>query len=83
MTPADRAAAVAMIAAEDDLLDRTVLVDGWPHEAPDAAFSAPGAHQAWQRHRTCKLGICARKRAAYRTLVELGEIIPDERADYR
>ncbi len=83
MNAADRAEAVAMIAAEDDLLDRTVLVTGWPHEAPDQPFSGPEAHQAWQGHTPCTLDACARKRAAYRTLVELGEIVPDERADYR
>lgn len=73
----------AHIAAEDALLDRTVLVIGWPHEAPDQPLSAPEAHQAWQAHKPCKLDACARKRAAYRTLVELGDIVPDERADYR
>ncbi|MGW6699660.1 hypothetical protein [Nocardia sp. NPDC055049] len=70
----------ALIAADDDLLDRTVLVDGWPHEAPDQPFTVEGAQQAWQGHMSCSLEVCARKRAAARTLVDAKRLILDERA---
>lgn len=71
------------IAAEDALLDRTVLVGGWPHEAPDSPLGVESAHQAWQSHAPCAMASCARKRAAYKTLVDAQRIVPDERAEYR
>lgn len=45
----------ALIAADDELLDRTVLPHGWPHEAPEQPFSAERAHQAMQRHAACTI----------------------------
>lgn len=70
----------ALIAADDALLDRTVLPHGWPHEAPDQPFSVELAHQAMQRHAACTIERCARKRAAYRALIDARHITPDERA---
>lgn len=71
------------IAADDALLDRTVLVDGWPHEQPDEPLGVEAAHQAWQSHAPCAMASCARKRAAYAALVEAKRIVPDERAEYQ
>lgn len=69
----------AHIAAEDELLNRSVLPLAWPHEAPDRAFSVEGAHYAMQRHAGCPLDTCARKRAARAVLVEAGHFVPDPR----
>ncbi|WP_040781907.1 hypothetical protein [Nocardia pneumoniae] len=69
----------ALIARDDELLDRSVLPHGWPHEAPDRPLSIEGAHQAMQRHASCPLDTCARKRAAHKVLVEAGRIVPDPR----
>lgn len=69
----------AHIATEDALLNRDVLVIGWPHEAPDRAFTPEGAHLAMQRHASCPIDTCARKRAARKVLVEAGHIVPDPR----
>lgn len=70
----------ALIAADDDLLDRASLITSWQHEAPDTPFSVTRAHQAWQRHSRCSLDHCARKRAACRVLVDAGRMVLDERA---
>lgn len=69
----------ALIAVEDDLLNRSVLPLAWPHEAPDRPFTVEGAHYAMQRHAGCSMDTCARKRAAHRTLVEAGHVVPDPR----
>lgn len=69
----------AHIAADDALLDRDMLVIGWPHEAPERAFTVEGAHRAMQRHASCPLDTCARKRAARKTLVDAGHMVPDPR----
>ncbi|WP_280451525.1 hypothetical protein [Nocardia cyriacigeorgica] len=69
----------ALIAADDELLNRRFLPHDWPHEAPDRAFSVEGAHYAMQRHMSCPIDSCARKRAAHAVLVEAGHIVPDPR----
>ncbi len=69
----------ALIAADDELLNRDVLPLAWPHEAPDRAFTPEAAHYAMQRHAGCPIDTCARKRAAHRTLVEAGRVVPDPR----
>ncbi|WP_139347827.1 hypothetical protein [Nocardia donostiensis] len=55
----------------------TMWAPGWPHEAPDQPLSITEAHQAMQRHRSCLREECARKRAAWDTLVDAGRIKPD------
>ncbi|WP_433523572.1 hypothetical protein ACQPZ2_43090 [Nocardia pseudovaccinii] len=69
----------ALIARDDELLDRSVLPLGWPHEAPERPFSIDQAHHAMQRHASCPLDSCARKRTAHKVLVEAGHIVPDPR----
>ncbi|WP_433717401.1 hypothetical protein ACQP2U_43480 (plasmid) [Nocardia sp. CA-084685] len=54
---------------------------GWPHEAPETPFSVDAAHAVMQQHRHCGLDRCARKRAAFRVLVQAGHAVPDPRAD--
>lgn len=54
-----------------------IWAPGWPHEAPDEPFTRREAHAAMQSHIDCDTLTCARKRAAWDTLVELGEIVPD------
>ena len=54
---------------------------GWPHEAPDEPFTVDRAHTVMQQHRRCGLDGCARKRAAFRVLIEAGHAVPDPRAD--
>lgn len=71
----------ALIATEDALLNRSVLVADWPHEAPDRPFTVALAQQAWQRHAACDLDTCARKLAALRKLVEAKLIKPDARIE--
>lgn len=51
------------------------------HRAPTAPFTVPEAHRAMQLHRGCRADACARKGAAFRTLVAAGRIVPDTRAD--
>ncbi|WP_228822319.1 hypothetical protein [Nocardia farcinica] len=68
------------IALEDALLDRTMLPHAWPHEAPDRPFTVDAAHYAMQRHASCPIETCARKRAAHRVLVEAGHVVPDPRS---
>ncbi|MFD3748306.1 hypothetical protein [Nocardia sp. NPDC058633] len=69
----------AFIAAEDELLNRSVYPLNWPHEAPDREFSTDEAHRAMQRHAGCPVNACARKRAAQKVLVEAGHVVPDPR----
>ncbi|WP_228000412.1 hypothetical protein [Nocardia australiensis] len=69
----------ALIATDDDLLGRAVLPLAWPHEAPDRPFTPDAAAYAMQRHASCGVDTCARKRAAHRVLVEAGRIVPDPR----
>lgn len=69
------------VATEDELLDRTVLPPNWPHERPEVPFTPDEAHHVMQRHASCTLEVCARKRAAYRALAEAGELVPDARAE--
>ncbi|MGW4370790.1 hypothetical protein ACWEKT_34640 [Nocardia takedensis] len=49
----------------------------WTHEAPAEPFTADEAHHEMQVHRTCRLDGCARKAAAFRTLIEAGRVTPD------
>ncbi|WP_036528464.1 hypothetical protein [Nocardia sp. CNY236] len=64
---------------DDALLDRSALPYAWPHERPDRPLTVEGAHHAMQRHASCPIDICARKRAAHDVLVEAGHIVPDPR----
>lgn len=48
----------------------------WPHDAPDRPFSTVEAHQVMQRHIDCTIRRCARKRAAWDTLVRAGHATP-------
>jgi hypothetical protein len=48
----------------------------WPHEAPITPFSVAQAHQQMRLHRTCNRDDCARKDAAWMTLVDAGHIRP-------
>ncbi len=57
----------------------TRATDG--HRAPPAPFTVAEAHRAMQQHRGCRADACARKGAAFRTLVAEGRIVPDTRAD--
>ncbi|WP_040865725.1 hypothetical protein [Nocardia exalbida] len=50
---------------------------GFPHDAPDHAMGVGEAQMTMQRHRTCRVGECPRKTAAWRVLVEAGRIRPD------
>ncbi|WP_040792046.1 hypothetical protein [Nocardia paucivorans] len=54
-----------------------VWAPGWPHEAPEVPFDRFEAHAAMQAHIDCDVLSCARKRAAWATLVALGAIVPD------
>ncbi|MEV6323527.1 hypothetical protein AB0M45_20370 [Nocardia sp. NPDC051787] len=77
--PHHRAHTAALIAAEDALLDRSVYPTAWPHEAPDQPLTPEAAHYAMQRHASCPIDTCARKRAAHNALIEAGHIVPDPR----
>jgi hypothetical protein len=50
---------------------------GWPHEKPEQQLSITAAHLDMQRHRSCSREHCARKRAAWQTLVDARRITPD------
>jgi len=69
----------ALIVGDDDLLDRANLPLAWPHEAPERPFTTEAAHYAMQRHASCLIDSCARKRAAHETLVAAGHVVPDPR----
>ncbi|WP_054816883.1 hypothetical protein [Nocardia arizonensis] len=49
----------------------------WTHDAPAEPLTADEAHHEMQVHRTCRLDGCARKTAAFRTLIEAGRVTPD------
>lgn len=49
----------------------------WTHDAPAEPFTADEAHHEMQVHRTCRLDGCARKAAAFQTLIEAGRVTPD------
>lgn len=49
----------------------------WTHDAPEQPLTADEAHHEMQVHRTCRLDGCARKAAAFQTLIEAGRVTPD------
>ncbi|WP_157978810.1 hypothetical protein [Nocardia aurea] len=49
----------------------------WTHEAPDSPPDVDEAHREMQVHRNCRLDGCARKAAAFQTLIEAGRVVPD------
>ncbi|MFC8044084.1 hypothetical protein [Nocardia sp. NPDC057353] len=49
----------------------------WTHDAPAETFTADRAHREMQNHRDCLLNECARKAAAFQTLIEAGRVTPD------
>ncbi|MEU6187351.1 hypothetical protein [Nocardia sp. NPDC047038] len=51
------------------------------HRPPDKPFTVEQAHRVMQGHRPCRADACPRKRAAFRTLVASGRVVPDSRAD--
>lgn len=53
-----------------------IWVDDWSHAAPDYQMGTDEAHLTMQRHRECRRSACARKDAAYMTLVDVGHIKP-------
>lgn len=55
----------------------TMWAQDWPHEKPDRPLSVTMAHQAMQRHCSCRREDCGRKQAAWETLVDAGHIVPD------
>jgi hypothetical protein len=57
-------------------MDTLMWSPGWPHDAPAHFLSLDEAHQTMQRHRGCRRGDCARKDAAWMTLVDAGHIKP-------
>lgn len=59
------------------LMDPTLWAPRWPHDAPDEPLTVAEAHRTMQRHRNCLREECPRKNAAYRVLVEAGDIRPD------
>ncbi|RDI48239.1 hypothetical protein [Nocardia mexicana] len=50
---------------------------GWHHDAPHQPFTVKSAHQVMRQHKRCRREDCARKRAAWQTLVEARRITPD------
>ncbi|GAB2718366.1 hypothetical protein [Nocardia thraciensis] len=62
-------------------LEREQSAIGWTHEAPDAPLSVEHAHKITQQHRDCTVEGCARKRAAWRALIEAGRATPDIRLE--
>lgn len=58
-------------------LRSSMWAPNWPHEKPDKPFTTAEAHAAMQTHIDCDIWSCARKRAAWDTLVDVGAIIPD------
>ncbi|MCP9621933.1 hypothetical protein NMK54_17430 [Nocardia otitidiscaviarum] len=58
-------------------MEAAVWPVGYPHDAPDRPMGELEAQRTMQRHRSCRVGECPRKTAAWRTLVEAGRITPD------
>ncbi|MBF6085905.1 hypothetical protein [Nocardia cyriacigeorgica] len=52
-----------------------------PITAQAPRMSARMAHATMQSHRRCSIDSCPHKRDAYRTLVAVGAIVPDQRAE--
>lgn len=74
---------IARIEQDDALLNRSMYVSGWPHEAPDQPLSVYEAHQAMRSHIDCTREACARKSAAHAVLVAAGRIRPAVRGYVR
>ncbi|WP_280471028.1 hypothetical protein [Nocardia cyriacigeorgica] len=55
--------------------DTDVWVPNWPHEEPEE-LTIEGAQHIMQAHRECSRTECARKSAAWDTLVAAGRIVP-------
>lgn len=72
-----RAITPATPATRNARMDASVWPRGWPHDAPDDPFTVDEAHKTMQRHCGCLRDECPRKAAAYLTLVEAGQLIPD------
>ena len=55
----------------------------WPplcnHAAPSRPPTVDQAHEIMRQHRDCLVDECARKRAAHRTLVQAGRLVPRKR----
>ncbi|UGT63597.1 hypothetical protein [Nocardia asteroides] len=75
--------------AHGGILDRvaaegTLRSDSWQleptHRAPSMPYSPERAHAEMRRHRDCGTDTCAAKHAAFWTLVDDGQIVPDARA---
>ncbi|WP_280481578.1 hypothetical protein [Nocardia cyriacigeorgica] len=56
--------------------DTDVWVPNWPHEEPDELLTIEAAQYIMQAHRQCSRTECARKSAAWDTLVAAGRIVP-------
>ncbi|MBF6394480.1 hypothetical protein IU438_01605 [Nocardia cyriacigeorgica] len=56
--------------------DTDVWVPNWPHEEPDELLTIEAAQYIMQAHRECSRTECARKSAAWDTLVAAGRIVP-------
>ncbi|MFE3441527.1 hypothetical protein ACFXNW_00690 [Nocardia sp. NPDC059180] len=63
------------------VLPYTFGEDEPPITARAPRMSARTAHSTMQVHRRCSIEDCPHKRDAYRTLVALGAITPDRRAE--
>ncbi|RJO76378.1 hypothetical protein D5S18_08560 [Nocardia panacis] len=64
--------------------ERALRGDPWQlepsHRAPSRPLTPEQAHWEMQRHRTCGTDLCPMKHAAFWTLVDAGQTIPDPRA---
>jgi hypothetical protein len=65
------------VVGDEEQFDTVYWPEQWPHEAPEQKLTIPEAHQAMQRHKGCRRDECARKGAAFNTLVAAGKIQPD------
>ncbi|TLG03250.1 hypothetical protein FEK35_21650 [Nocardia cyriacigeorgica] len=63
-------------------MDAKLWPIGYPRDAPDKPMPVLDAHLTMQRHRSCRVGECPRKSAAWMTLVEAGRIMPDSGRSY-
>ncbi|WP_280230585.1 hypothetical protein [Nocardia cyriacigeorgica] len=63
------------------VLPYTFGEDEPPITARAPRMSAQTAHALMQTHRRCSIEDCPHKRDAYRTLVAVGAITPDQRAE--
>lgn len=55
-------------------------VDCYDH-SPAASLTPDEAHSVMRLHRRCQADSCDHKRAAFRTLVSIGRVVPDVRAE--